>query len=559
MMAWARLRSAVKSSPVWLAAISFLGVLALGYSALSLADQLKRNALLLADRQSELAARILTTAITRDMRGAQTNVLDSAEVKSMRFDSALDLEEVVARAFARYPYPECFFAWSAEHSSVFLFVRTDRPISWARSRPSITPYPVETVSNPVVERLLQQRMSADTQRGRLYSAFELPIGEQLYQAVAIASYDDSAHERLDRVFGFIVNVDWVRDHYFSELITQSAQLAARSPTIDFVLSDDRGAIVARGRGPSPYPGSATQQFSPTFFNPALAAVNTPADMAAPLWTLTVSASGDAFVAASIRSSRQAVILILCGAATLWAGLIVAVLASSKHKELEALRWDFVSSMTHELKSPLTTIRAIGEMLAENQTRPRVDVKRYGELLVEQGHRLTRLVTNILTYSRVTDTTEVYSFQRLQVDEIVEEALQSFRHITDRENLRIDIQLRPDLPAIRADRTALVLALDNAIDNAIRHGSAAGWIRIAAFADGGDVVIEVADGGTGIPADELEGVRRRFVRGRSARGDGIGLGLAIIQRIAVDHKAMLLLRSRVGTGTTLTLRIPGWQA
>src|SRR5207245_3068285 len=82
----------------------------------------------------------------------------------------------------------------------------------------------------------------------------------------------------------------------------------------------------------------------------------------------------------------------------------------------------------------------------------------------QGHRLTRLVTNILTFARVTDTSEVYSFQRLQVSELVEEALQSFRHITDREQLRIDIQLSPDLPTIRADRTAMVLALDNAIDN-----------------------------------------------------------------------------------------------
>jgi signal transduction histidine kinase len=106
---------------------------------------------------------------------------------------------------------------------------------------------------------------------------------------------------------------------------------------------------------------------------------------------------------------------------------------------------------------------------------------------------------------------------------------------------------------------MVLALDNAIDNAIRHGSAAGWIRIAAFADGGDVVIDVADGGAGIPADELEGVRGRFVRGRSARGDGIGLGLAIIHRVAVDHKADLLLKSSVGLGTTLTLRIPAWEA
>jgi len=169
------------------------------------------------------------------------------------------------------------------------------------------------------------------------------------------------------------------------------------------------------------------------------------------------------------------------------------------------------------------------------------------------------VNNILTYARVTDTTEVYSFQRLEVGELVEEALLSFRYVIDRQHLRIDIELSRDLPAIRADRTALVLALDNAIDNAIRYGLAGGWIRIAAYARGADVLIEIVDGGAGIPADELAAVQRRFVRGRSARGDGSGLGLAIIQRIAVGHNGSLRLESSTGTGTTLTLRIPVYQA
>ena len=138
----ARLKFLATSWSVWLAAIALAGVLALGFAALRLASQLEHNALLLADRQIELAARILTSAITRDMRGAQTSVLDSPEVKTARFDSTLDLEELVARAFARYPYPECFFAWSAEHSQVILFVRTDRPVSWARPQAAASsPWP----------------------------------------------------------------------------------------------------------------------------------------------------------------------------------------------------------------------------------------------------------------------------------------------------------------------------------------------------------------------------------------------------------------------------------
>src|SRR4029453_11005803 len=187
--------------------------------------------------------------------GAQTNVLDSAEVKSVRFNFELDLEEIVARAFARYPYPECFFAWSAEGPRPFLFVRTDRAVPWALPQRPVTPYPVETVSSPRVERVLQEHVSAYTARGGLYAAFEFQIDGKASQAGAIAFYRDAAHEQLDRVFGFIVNVGWVRDHYFSELITQTAQLAARSPNIDFVLQDDRGGIVARGHGAGRYPGS----------------------------------------------------------------------------------------------------------------------------------------------------------------------------------------------------------------------------------------------------------------------------------------------------------------
>jgi len=553
-----RLKLLATSWSLWLAVVALGGVFALGYAALWLATELEHNARLLADRQSELAARILTTAVTRDMRGAQATVLDSPEVKVARFDSTLDLEELVARAFARYPYPECFFAWSAPSRQVFLLVRTDRSIPWARPRAPATPYPVELVSKSRVEQRLLQRVSADSERGRFYSVFDLSIDGASYQAVAIALYQDSAHEHLDRVLGFIVNTGWVRDHYFSELITQSAHLAARSPAIDFVLTDERGATVAQAQRRSAFHGSASQQFAPTFFDPALAPISMPGDVPLPLWTLTVNAGSDASILASARSSRLAVALIVAGAATLWAGIVVTLIATRKSVELEALRWDFVSGITHELKSPLSTVRAIGEMLAENRTRSRVDVKRYGELLVQQGHRLTRLVNNILTYARVTDTTQVYSFQRLQVEELVEEALLGFRHILDRKSLPVDLELSRDLPAIRADRTAMVLALDNGIDNAIRYGSGGGWIRIAAFARGSDVIIEIADGGAGIPADELAAVQRRFVRGRSARGDGSGLGLAIIQRIAVGHKGSVQLESRTGSGTKLTLRIPASQ-
>ena len=109
--------------------------------------------------------------------------------------------------------------------------------------------------------------------------------------------------------------------------------------------------------------------------------------------------------------------------------------------------------------------------------------------------------------------------------------------------------------MRADRTAIVLALDNLIDNAIRYSGEAKKVSVHASAKADHVRFDVIDPGVGIPADELPQVRRRFVRGRTARGPGNGLGLAIVNRIASDHEGALEITSEVGVGTTATLLIP----
>ena len=107
----------------------------------------------------------------------------------------------------------------------------------------------------------------------------------------------------------------------------------------------------------------------------------------------------------------------------------------------------------------------------------------------------------------------------------------------------------------ADRTALCLAIDNLIDNAIRHsGDDRRWIGISARAEQSKVRIDVRDRGVGIPAEEIEAVQRRFVRGRSARAGGNGLGLAIVRRIVTDHGGTFQLESVLNGGTTASLSL-----
>jgi signal transduction histidine kinase len=150
---------------------------------------------------------------------------------------------------------------------------------------------------------------------------------------------------------------------------------------------------------------------------------------------------------------------------------------------------------------------------------------------------------------------VYSFEPLQPSDLISEATQAFRRQLTDGDVRLETEAAADLPAVRADRTAIVLALDNLIDNAIRYSGDGKTVSVRASSENGHVRFEVVDRGVGIPADELPQVRRRFVRGRTARGQGNGLGLAIVNRIAADHAGSLEIASTVGHGTTARLIIP----
>jgi signal transduction histidine kinase len=131
----------------------------------------------------------------------------------------------------------------------------------------------------------------------------------------------------------------------------------------------------------------------------------------------------------------------------------------------------------------------------------------------------------------------------------------FRRQLTGTDYQLEVDTNADLPQIRADRTAVVLALDNLIDNAIRYSTAPPRVAVNARAAGAEVHFDVVDHGAGIPADELLHVRRRFSRGRGAKGSGSGLGLAIVSRIAEDHGGRLDISSELGNGTRATLTIP----
>jgi two-component system phosphate regulon sensor histidine kinase PhoR len=550
-----RPRALVAEPSTWLAALIFFGLCALAWFGYRATDQWHRSAALLADHRGHEAADLLTRALTRDMSGVQRSILNSPEQNRHAFDPPYEANDLVALAFARYPYPEFFFGWTPSSGGTVMFARTDRLPAWIAADERTDVYPVEVLRNPPEIAALRQRVESDIAQRRRYSMFDTSIGGVEYQVVALLGYEGSTRERLERVFGVAVNLGWVRDQYFSDILEQVAQIAGNASTTSYAVLDERGRRVAGTLEPSAQEAIAMRTFPLLFFDPTLISVDPPVDLTQRSWTVATSAAGDPTFVLAARGARRSLVVVGAGVTLLALSLLATARAARASAAVAAVRADFVATVTHELKTPLSTIRAVGETLVRGRVKTDHDLHRYAHLLVREERRLTRLVNNLLAYSRVTDVTEVYSFEALEPAALIAEATQGFRRQLTDGAVRLDVDVAPDVPVVRADRTAVVLALDNLIDNAIRYSGAGKTVSVRASTDANHVRFDVIDQGTGIPADDLPQVRRRFVRGSTARGAGNGLGLAIVSRIAADHGGALDITSEVGRGTTATLIIP----
>jgi signal transduction histidine kinase len=518
--------------------------------------QWQQSSALVIQQRTDQAVNLLSTALAHDMRAVQRSVLPLPERDSTASDSPKDLGDLVASAFARYPYPESFFYWR-EHDSgsgeVLFLQRSDRLPPWALQNDIKDRFPVSLQSNPAVARTLATRIAKDASRRRRFSTFDLDIARVRYQVVAKLFYRDTLREHLAAVFGFTVNIPWVRQHYFQDLMGQVAKVNEETSGLQFAIFDDRSGPVAATDRRTDLASISRRPFAMMFFDPLLVVMDLPDDLPNAPWFVQAGVTDDA--AFAIRWTNRTLLVSACAGATLALGLVLTARAVRTKARLAEMRSDFVSTVTHELKTPIATIRAVGDTLASGRIRGAEPRREYAQLVVQEAKRLTRLVDNLLAYSRITDVTEAYSFEPLEVAVAFCQVQQEFNAQLRGLGFELDVAIPENLPFVRADRTAVTLLLNNLVDNAIRYSGDSRWIGIRASANGSHVAIDVSDRGQGIPASELDHVKRRFFRGKAAGSGGSGLGLAIAERIVEDHGGSLAIRSQVRGGTTVTFTLP----
>lgn len=532
-----------------------VGVLSwFGYHAIL---EWRHSSLLVADRRASEAADLLLEALTHDMHGVQQSVLTSPQWNDFAADRPYEISTLVASTFARYPYPESFFAWRGEPSpeSFVFFDRSDRRPAWMPGKPGPIRFPVVIEHAPAIAAALQTRITNDASRGRRFSAFDITLHGVPYQIVSQISYQDPFRERVLEVAGFTVNLGWVRAHYFSELTRQVSEIGGGGQAgLNLLVSDPSGVYVA-GVPPAVRPDLINRRaFALAFFDPIVVTPD-PADDPTESWTVEVNAANDPTLAQAINGANRTLAIGAASALALAIGLGLTARAERASARLSELRSDFVSTVTHELKTPISTIRAAAETLSGGRLTGIDAFQAYGRLVVVEAKRLTRLVENLLAYSRITDIADIYTFEPVDVGGVVKAIHREFQGQLTQAGFDVHIDIPPDTPPIRGDRLALHLLFDNLIDNSIRYSDKARSLRLSALRDHDTVTIGISDAGIGIPADEISQVTRKFVRGRKAPSGGSGLGLAIASRIAKDHGGTLSIRSVVGKGTTVSVTLP----
>lgn len=230
---------------------------------------------------------------------------------------------------------------------------------------------------------------------------------------------------------------------------------------------------------------------------------------------------------------------------------------SKINKLEESRQEFVSNVSHELKTPITSIKVLADSLIMQEEVPPELYREFLTDIVEEIDRESKIINDLLALVKMDKTSADLNIQQVNINELVEAALKRLRPLAAKRNIELVLEsFRP--VAAEIDETKLTLAITNLVENAIKYNVLDGWVHISLNSDHKYFYIKVADSGIGIPEEEHEKVFERFYRvdkARSRETGGTGLGLAITKSIVLMHRGAIKVYSKAEEGTTFTVRIP----
>jgi signal transduction histidine kinase len=244
-------------------------------------------------------------------------------------------------------------------------------------------------------------------------------------------------------------------------------------------------------------------------------------------------------------------------------IIMMVVSTRRAQQLADLQIDFVARVSHELRTPLAIICSTSQNLSDGLVKDRERVELYGSVINKEGHRLAEMVEGVLEFAGIRSGKVVYHFKSERVQTLIESALSDLSALIAEKGFSIEKHIPAALPDVFVDSSALIRAIQNLVNNAIKYSGDSRWIGIKAAQRAADlgkveVAITVEDKGIGIPQSELAQIFDSFYRSREAVNSqirGSGLGLSLVKGVVEAHGGRITVESTIGQGSSFTLHLP----
>jgi signal transduction histidine kinase len=240
------------------------------------------------------------------------------------------------------------------------------------------------------------------------------------------------------------------------------------------------------------------------------------------------------------------------------GLYFTLQAIHQELHLSRMKSYFMSTVSHEFKSPLTSIRQMAEMLVRGRVPSPEKQQKYYNTILQQSERLSHLIDNILDFSKMEEGQKTFRFEKADITPVVSDIVELFRKHTAEQGFDISLSIPEPLPEVVFDREALEQAIHNLLDNACKYSGDSSSIKVQLLAKGNKAVISVRDYGIGIRKEDHEKIFSRFYRAGeelSQTVKGSGIGLTIVKQIVDAHHGNITVESSPGKGSLFSIIIP----
>jgi signal transduction histidine kinase len=469
------------------------------------------------------------------------------------------IEPILNDALTESPFVESFYVWT-EHGP-----QSNKWLVFDESSKSMPTGAIDQRfhEDKVVGDKLLARLRELVKLRRAIVAFTENINGRPHYVQAQLRFEGPARSRMTSVMAFAVDAEKLRTQFVPAIMRDwlaGVQQPLGFPHLETEILDEDGHHIfsSHQERAEHFTPVDERSFAIIFFDKELLEFAAPYEQHREVWGLRTSYGPQPIAEIVSASTRPQLALMIVLALAMGLGVFLVAGAAAREVRVAELKSNFVASVSHDLKTPLALIQLFAETLELGRVRTPERAQEYYRIIKGEAKKLTRLIENILDFSRMEAGLRPYRMEPADLTESVTKVLARMETQFSQGHFKVTADIDHDLPRILADEGAAEQAIENLVANAMKYSGEAKEIAIAAKRVNGHIVVSVTDHGIGISRREQGRIFRKFYRVQRELGggpQGTGLGLAIVDHTMRGHGGFVKVESEPDHGSTFSLHFP----